>query len=203
MDTIETILLRALLYFLIIGSFAGLILGAILIFRPHWLKWASLICNRWISTRPLDKILESTIKLDPWFHHYHRAVGAFILTGALYVLYFFSVQIDKASAIASLTNRFHLPLDYLAAIFGQMVLIELLGAMFALIISLFIIFSPNLLRKFERSANEWVSLRRALKPLETWHNGVDEFTFRHTQLMGVMLILGSVYLMTPLTLWAR
>jgi len=72
-DTIETILLRALLYFLTIGSFAGLIIGAILIFRPHWLKWASLICNRWIPTRPSTNI-GSTIKLDPWFHHYHYAV---------------------------------------------------------------------------------------------------------------------------------
>lgn len=203
MDTIETTLLRALLNFLIIGSFAGLILGATLIFRPHWLKWASLICNRWIPTRPLDKILESTIKLDPWFHRYHRAVGAFILAGALYILYFFIVQIDKASAIVSMTNRFHLPPAYIAALSEQLILIELLGATFALIISLLMIFSPNLFRKFEHSANEWVSLRRALKPLETWHNGVDEFTFRHTQQMGVMLILGSVYLMVPLTFWAR
>ncbi|MDO8466120.1 MAG: hypothetical protein Q7S46_12860 [Gallionella sp.] len=203
MDIIETMLLRVLFSFLIIGSFAGLFVGAILILRPHWLERMSLISNRWISTRHIDKSLERAINIDPLFYRYHRANGAFALVGALYILYFFSVQIDKASAIAGLTNRFHMPPAYIGALFEQMVLIELLGATFALIISLFVLFFPSLLRKFEHGANKWVSLRRALKPIEVLHNGVDEFTFRHTQQIGVMLILGSVCMMALLTLWAR
>lgn len=203
MDIIETILLRALLSFLIIGSFAGLIIAIILILRPHWLEYASLISNRWVSARHLDKKLDSTINIDPWFYRYHRANGTFALAGALYILYFFSVQIDKTSAIAGLTKRFHMPSAYIGALFEQLVLIELLCATFALLISMFVLFAPNLLRKFEHGANKWVSLRRALKPLEVWHSSVDEFTFRHTQQVGVMLVLGSVCMMVLLTLWAR
>lgn len=203
MDIIETILLRALLSFLIIGGFAGLIIGIALIMRPHWLEYASLISNRWISTRHLDKKLDSTINIDPWFYRYHRANGAFALAGALYILYFFSVQIDKASAIAGLAKHFHIPPAYIGSLFEQLVLIELLCATFALFVSMFVLFAPNLLRKFEHGANKWVSLRRALKPLEVWHSGVGEFTFHHTQQVGMTLLLGSVCMMALLTLLAR
>jgi hypothetical protein len=82
-------------------------------------------------------------------------------------------------------------------------LTALLGAIFALIVSLFVFFRPSLMRGFERGANQWISLRRALKPLEIAHNSVDEFTFRHTQQMGVILVLGSLYTLVVLTSWAR
>lgn len=203
MTIIETILLRALLNFLIIGSFAGLIVGAILILRPQWLERASLFTNRWISTRQLDKKLENAINIDAWFYRYRRASGVLTLAGAIYILYFFSVQIDKVSALAGLAKRFQVPVAYIGVLFDPLVLIALLGATFALFVSLFVLFRPSLLHKLEHGANEWISLRRAMKPLEISHNSVDEFIFSHTQQMGVLLVLGGVYSLVLFTLWAR
>lgn len=203
MTIIETILLRAFLNFLLLGSVAGLIVGAILILRPHWLEIASKFTNRWISTRKLDRKLENSITLDPWFYRYRQLSGALTLLGALYVLYFFAIQLDKVSAIAGLSTHFRVPVAYVSALFDPLVLIALLGATFALFVSLFVLFRPSLLREFEHSANQWVSLRRGLKPLEVSHGGVDEFTFRHTQQMGVLLVLGSIYTLVLLTFWAR
>ncbi len=203
MTLIEPLLLRVLLNFLLLGSCAGLIVGAVLILRPHWLERVSLFTNRWISMRQFDKLLESSVKLDPWFYRYHRASGALILVGAMYALYFFTVKLDKASAIAGLANQFRVPAAYVDALFSPLVLIALLGAMFALFVSLFLLFNPSLLRGFEHGANQWLSLRRALKPLEISRRSLDEFTFRHTQQMGVMLVLGSLYTLVLLIFWAR
>jgi hypothetical protein len=203
MAIVETILLRASLIFLVLGSFAGLIAGAILIWRPHWLARASLFTNRWISTRRIDKILETPIEIDSWFYRYRRTSSAIAMAGAIYILFSFSLQIHEASAVAVLAKRFQVPAAYLGALFGPMELIVLSGAAFALLVSLLLLFRPTLFRKFEHGSNEWVSLRREMKPLEILHNNLDEFTFRHTQQIGMMLVLGSVYTLVMFTFWAR
>ena len=64
-------------------------------------------------------------------------------------------------------------------------------------------FRPSLLKNFEGKANQWVSLRKALKPLEISRSGVDELAFRHAQQVGVMLIIGSLYTLVLLTIWAK
>lgn len=193
MTIIETLLLSALPIFLVTGSVAGLIVGAVLILRPHWLLRAGPIANRWISTGSLDKTLNISINADSWFYRYRRASGLATLAGAIYVLYFFSGQIDKTSAGSG----------YIGVLLDSMVLIALLGAALALFVSLIVLFRPSLLRKFESAANEWISLRAALKPLELLHNNVDEFTFRHTQQMGVILVLCSIYTLVVFTFLAR
>ena len=193
MNIIETVLLSALPILLVTGSVAGLIVGAVLILRPHWLLRAGPIANRWISTGSLDKMLNIPINADSWFYRHRRTSGLATLAGAMYVLYFFSVQIDKTGAGSS----------YIGVLFDSMVLIALLGAALALCVSLIVLFRPGLLRKFESAANEWISLRDAMKPLELLHNNVDEFTFRHTQQMGVILVLCSVYTLVAFTFLAR
>lgn len=193
MITIETVLLSALPIFLVASSVAGLIVGAVLILRPHWLMHVGLIANRWVSTRHITKIFDDPINIDSWFYRYRRTSGFATLAGAMYVLYFFSVQIDKSRAGSG----------YVGVLFDSMVLIALLGATLALFFSLIVLLRPNLLHKFELAANEWISLRGAMKSLDLSHNNVDEFTFRHAQQMGVMLVLCSVYTLVAFTFWIR
>lgn len=203
MTIVENILLHSFLNFLMLGSVAGLILGAVLILRPHWLERIHLFTNRWVSTRQLNRGLESNITLDPWFYRYRQYTGSVTLAGALYLLYFFTVRLDKEVAIAGFAKHFHVPTAYIDALFDPLVLIALLGAAFAMFVSLFVLFRPSALLEFERGANQWVSMRRALKPMEIPRNGVDEFALRHAQKMGVMLIMGSLYTLVLLTFWAR
>jgi len=185
-----------------LGSVAGLIVGAILILHPDWLVRANLINNRWISTRHLDKILERPINFDSWFYRYRRVSGLVTLAGAIYILYYFSVQLDKASALSGLARNFKVSVTYIDMLIDPMVWIALAASAFALIISVFILFPPNQFRRFELGANNWVSLRRTMKPLEVLHSNVDEYAFSHTLQMGVMVLMGSVYTLAMLTFWA-
>jgi hypothetical protein len=202
MITIETILLRAVISILVLGSVAGLILGATLILRPHGLARVNLIANRWISTRHIDRFLETAINFDSLFYRYRLASSLVALAGAIYILYYFGVQIDRGSVTSTLATRFHIPAVYVSVMFGPIQLIAILGAAFTLFASLFVLFLPGQFRKFEHGANEWVSLRHAMKPLEILRTNVDEFTLRHTLPIGVMLVLCSVYTFALLTFWA-
>jgi hypothetical protein len=203
MNTVHSILLHALFNFLILGSLAGLCAGALLIFRPHWLERIGVFSNRWVSTRRLNRALESTITLDPWIYRYNRLSGGIILLGALYLLYFFTVSLDKESALLGLSHHFHVPVTYVRELFDPLALLSILGATFALVISLFVIFRPSLLKGLEGKANQWVSLRSALKPLEIPRSGIDEFAFRYAQQVGIALMVGSLYALVLLIIWAK
>jgi hypothetical protein len=196
----ESLLLRSGVLFLMVGSMAGLAAGALLLWRPQRLRAVSAVLDRWITTRHLDQSLERSISLDPWFYRYRRSSGALTLLGACYILYFFTVGIDRAGAIHVLSLSYKLP-DVLAGVLLDAgVLIALLGALFAGVISLFLLVRPSLLREFEQGANRWVSLRRALKPAEIPRTGVDEYVFQHGRRAGILLVLGSLYALVLLTM---
>lgn len=197
----ETLLLRSLVFFLMIGSVAGLLAGAALILRPHWLVRLSKITNRWVSTRRLDKTLERPINLDQWFYRYNRVSGILMLAGAVFIIYFFTTSLDKLNSLAGIFKNANIPPALMDGLLDGMVLIVLTGSVFGLIVSLFMLFRPSLLRGFEHQANQVASLRRALKPLEIPRSSVDEFVFQHGLWVGVLLILGSLYTLVGLVIW--
>ena len=201
MSVTDTLLLRSLLWFLMFGSIAGLLVGAALILRPDWLLRVSKRANRWVSTRRLDRALEQSINLDHWFYRYRLVSGILTLAGAVYIIYFFTAAYDKPSALAGLSKHYTIPPALMDALLDALVLSSLAGAVFALIVSLFLLFRPSMLRGFEHGANQWVSLRSALKPLEVARSGVDEYVFRHVRLVGVLLLFGSLYTLVGMVTW--
>lgn len=201
MDTIvESLLLRSVALFLIVGSLAGLVVGALLLWRPQRLHAVSALLNRWISTRHLDQSLERSVSLDPWFYRYRRTSGTLTLLGSCYILYVFTAGLDRAAAINAFSVNYKLPAALVAALLDGGVLIALLGALFAGIISLFLLLRPSSLREFEQGANRWVSLRRALKPAEIPRTGLDEYVLQHGRRAGILLVLGSLYTVVVLTM---
>ncbi len=201
MSITETLLLRSLVFFLMVGSVAGLLAGAALILRPHWLVRLSKISNRWVSTRQIDKVLERPIHLDQWFYRYSRVSGALMLAGAIFLIYFFTTSLDKLNSLAGIFRNANIPPALMDGLLDGLVLIVLVGSVLALIVGLFLLFRPSLLRGFEHKANQTASLRRALKPLEIPRSNVDEFVFRNMRWVGVLLIVGSFYTLVGLVIW--
>jgi hypothetical protein len=191
----DVFLFQLALNVLLVGSFAGLLMGAVLIVRPHWLKRLSQTLNREIASSSLNR----RIKFDPWFYRYRYLSGGLIFFGALYVLIFFTVLLERSRAVEALVQRWQASPALIDALFDPLVLILILGACLALFISLFILFRPSLLREFEQGANQWISLRKTLPESAK----VDEFTLRYAQQVGVFLLLGSLYTWILLIYWAK
>lgn len=198
---IQTWLLQALILFLLAGGLAGMVVGASLLLRPQGLLRLSQGLNRWVSTRHLDRSLERTVDLDSWFHRYRRSGSAVMLAGALYILYFFSISMNRADTLGGMVRYYRLPVPLLGGLLDALVLSALLGALFAAAVSAFLLLRPSLLRDFEQAANRWVSLRRALKPAEVQRNGLDDYVYRHGRGAGILLLLASLYVLALLTTW--
>lgn len=198
---IESWLLQSAVIFLILGSVAGMAVGAMLLFRRERLQNLSTLLDRWISTRRFDRALERRITLDPWFYRHRKVTGVLILAGAMFILYFFGVQLDRAETVAGLAKRFAYPQAYAEALLDAMVLCALLGALGAIVAALFVLFRPSMMRGFEESANEWLSLRKTLKPLEITREGLEVYVERHARQVGIFLLLGGLYTLVLLLIW--
>ena len=198
---VALLLLRSAVIFLMLGSLAGLVVGSLLIWNPHRLRKIGNMLNRWISTRHLDQTLDRSIDIDPWFYRHHRVSAGLILLASIYILYAFTIGLDRASAITGLSRHFPLPSGLIGGLLDALVLSALLGALFAAFISLFLLLRPSMLRDFEQGANRWVSLRRGLKPLEIQREGMDEYAFKYNRQAGILLVLGSLYTLALLTFW--
>lgn len=195
-------LLQSFVIFLILGSLAGLVLGALLLYRPQVLQRWSVLLNRWVSTRQMEQPLDRSVNIDPWFYRHRRPVGILILLGALYILYYFSVTLDREQAVLGLSRHYNLHAALIGGLLDALVLSALLGALLALTVSVFLLLRPSLLSDFEQGANRWLSLRRAMKPTEIARPGVDQYVFAHGRQAGVLLILGSLYVLVFLLSWA-
>jgi hypothetical protein len=198
---VESILLRSGVLFLLVGSLAGLVVGAMLLWRPDRLRAAGNVLNRWVSTRHLEKPLERSVALDPWFYRYRLASSTLILLASLYLLYFFTAGLDRTNTILGLSRHFSLPQSVVGGLLDALVLCALLGALLAAFVSLFLLWRPSSLREFEQGANQWISLRRALKPMEVPRTDVDDYVFKYGRQAGILLMLGSLYVLVLLTSW--
>ena len=198
---VESLLLRSAVLFLIVGSLAGLVVGALLLWNPLRLRAIGDILNRWVSTRHLNQALDRTVEFDQWFYRYRRVSGGLVLLASGYILYAFTFGLDRVNAIIVLARRFNLPTVLAGGLLDALVLSAMLGAIFAAFISLFLLLRPSQLRDFEQGANRWVSLRRGLKPVEVPREGVDAYVFKYGRQAGILLMLGSLYTLALLTFW--
>ncbi len=198
---VESLLLRSFVLFLMLGSLAGLVVGALLLRWPDKLRTIGNILNRWVSTRHVNQALDRTFDLEPWFYRHRRISGWLILLSSGYIIYAFTFGLDRDIAVIGLARRFGLPSGVVGGLLDAMVLSALLGALLALFVSLFLLLRPSMLRDFERGANRWVSLRRGLKPLEVEREGMDEYVYKHARQAGILLVLGSLYTLALLALW--
>jgi len=198
---IQSWFFQSALIFLIVGSVAGLLVGTLLVFRPQLFNSLSLVLNRWISTRSMDKALESSFSLDPWLYRYRHWTGAAILLGALFILFYFTVELDRTVTIEGLVKHFHYYPAVVGGLLDALVLSSLLGALCAIFVALSMMFRPSLLRGFEESANQWLSLRKALKPMEIPRDNMERYVQRHTRQVGILLLMGSLYTLALLAYW--
>ncbi len=197
----ESWLLQSAVIFLVIGCFTGLWVGALLVFRPQYFQRINALLDRWISTRHFDRTLDSNINVDPWLYQYRSIMGALMLAGAIYMLYYFTVGLDRDVAITGLAYFFHYPPSLVAGLLDALVLSAISGALCVIFVALFILFRPSLLRDFEQHANQWLSLRKALRPMEEVRGNLDDFVLRYARSVGIWMILGALFALVSLLIW--
>ena len=76
----------------------------------------------------------------------------------------------------------------------SLLLFFLIGSLFALLLGLLFVFAPESAKRFSKTNNRWLSLRRTTRPLEVPHL-IDRNLYRHHHLVGLFIILSSAYIL--------
>ncbi len=192
-DPTYDFLWQSLAILLLVGAMLGIVLGLLLIFKPHLLERINRIANRWVTMRHITRWLDGSVSIERWFYQYHTATGMVVVAGAAYIFIYFGFLFDKPYVLRHLGSMAQpVLLDWLLDV---MVLSLLTGAAIALIAGLFLWLRPSLLRGMETEANRWVSSRHATKAMDVPREGIDRFVAHHARQSGWLLLLGSIYLL--------
>jgi hypothetical protein len=193
-NVIDAILVRSMMILLMLGSIAGVFSGIALLLRPDWLNHINKAANGWISTRQAARPLGKSFNMEGFFYRYNQPLGIVLMLASGYMIYYFSSVFNAKSAISSVFKTTTISPLLMSGLLDALVLVFITSAVFAMLISLFLIFRPSMLRDFELAANKIISMRRSLKPLEVQRTGLDQFVFRHKQIIGLLLLLVSLYI---------
>jgi hypothetical protein len=120
--------------------------------------------------------------------------------GACYILAYFGLLFDKASVLQHLHGHPGGRL-LLEVLLDALVLTALMGGTAALFVGLFLWLRPSMLRGLEDYANRWISMRRLTRKLDIPNDQVEQFVAAHTQRVGWILLLGSIYLFFAMFGW--
>ena len=200
MDIVNDILQQSFLRFLWLGSIAGILLGAGILFRPQQVMELNQRCSRWVSSDKLKSLLARPRRIERFFYRHNRLFGLGVLLGAIYVLYEVLIGSSNQKVVTVLIPRDYWWLS--DAVIG----ILLIGSVTAALAGAIILVRPSLLRDLEQSVNRWVCTETLINPLNTMHYSAEKSLLSHHRLAGVVILLGSMYTLVLLSnflfLWA-
>lgn len=197
----QTELLHSLVLFLMLGSVVGLLMGVLMLWHPRWLACINNVANHWVSTRQMGRSLDKSVSIDHWFYRYGKLSGVLLIAGAIYIVYMFCVQLSRTDLLATVARLHLLSPAWQEPVTDMLAFVFIAGAILALIVGLFLLFRPSLLRDLELGANQRVPVRQTLKSVEIQYNQLDKFIFCHIKVAGVLLMSSSLYVLVGLLYW--
>ena len=193
---VAVIVQQAIFILLLVGAVFSFAAGLLLVFGSQTAFRISERMNRWVSTRAVIRPLEEHHSISRPLYRMHRVVGALICAGALYSLFVLGMPSGEA-AIAKSLSGFGPP-RFSAWLSESLRYVLLAGNLGALLFGLMFIARPSALKSLEAWADRRISTRKASKPLDQMRLSTDQFVRAHPRLVGVLVILGSLYVLVNL-----
>ena len=187
---------QSIFVFLMVGAAFALLVGLMLLLDSERAFRIGERLDRWVSTRAAVKPLEEFHNIGRPLYRMHRLVGALICAGALYSLVVLGMPSGEAAITKSLRG---IGSTKFAAWMSESLRYVLLAGNFgALLFGLVFIVRPSALKSLEAWADRRISERKAVMPLEKMRLSADQFLRRHPQVVGLLVILGSLYVLLNL-----
>jgi hypothetical protein len=187
---------QSIFIFVLAGAAFALVAGLMLLLDSKRALRIAELLDRWVSTRAVVKPLEEHRNINRPLYRMHRLLGALICAGALYSLIVLGMPSGEAAIAKSLSGIG--PTRFAAWMSESLRYVLLAGNFCALLFGLVFIVRPSALKSLEAWADRRISERKAVKPLEKMRNSADQFLRRYPQAVGVLVILGSLYVLVNL-----
>lgn len=196
MDSVNPVLLSILIEagtaVGLLAAGAGLVCGLWLLIAPAGFARLEQRASRNISLRRTLRPLEISRNLDRYIYRHHHGLGLLIIALSSITLYRLLFHFDIAQGARLFADL--LPHGLSGALFSALHLALILGHLFAIVTGLVLYLRPSALKGLEASANRWVSSREKSRWLDTPHTFPSRLMQSHPRLLGLGLMLLSLYL---------
>lgn len=190
-------LVDGLLAALLVSLAGALVVGLWLLAHPSSLLRLNTATSRWLSLRRSLRPVELPLHWEPKLYRHHRLAGGIVLAAAGYALYRWAFAFDRAALLRYLDAAAGWDAGWIVD-GGEIVFVAM--NLLLLPVGVVLIVRPSLLKGLESWGNRWVSTRRASRPLDLPHEGVDRLAARHPRLIGAAIVLLSLYCLLALAL---
>lgn len=174
----------------------GLVAGAGMLINPDGVLRLNRYFNKWFSTGKATDALDRQHQIERTMYRYHRLTGALILAGGVYTLYMLNFALNQKATVAILSD--HKNYYLVEWMLEATVLAFNTGSVIALVVGVVLLIRPSLLKGLESTVNHWVSSEKPLQTLDTMRYRLDHFIATHIRIVGVLVMVGSVYVISIL-----
>ncbi len=189
MDILSAILLDTVLWISLGGGVLAMLAGLWLLIAPRGFAGFSRIVNRWVSTGPATRWLETPRPIERFFYRGHKVFGALLISGAVFALHYLVSHQAAVSMLAAFAQPGPAG-DVMAAALTSFLLA---GNVVVLIVGVIVVVRPSLLKGVEAASNRWFSTHEAFKSLDSRSDLPDQVVARQPRLTGLVLTVAGLY----------
>ncbi len=188
---LNTIVVPALLTFLMVGGIAGVILGMGLCVRSDLVLRAGEKLNRWVSFRRVLKPAE--VPRDSWalVQRNRRVLAVLVVLGAAYTIYGLRL-IDSGASAVRVAERLQISVTGAAWLVESGVAFLIVGNLFAILVSAMLGFAPEILARLDARSSRWISTRNAFRTASEINCTFDHWVEHWPRATGVVIALFSL-----------
>lgn len=193
-DVLVPILLDSVMLLAAVAAILGLVTSLWMLLSPTSFARLEEIASRSFSLRRSMRPLEISRNIDRHIYRHHKLFGLVVILASTFTLYNLLFSLETGRLASLIGHQFPAPIA--GWLIEAINLFLIAGNLFAIVIGLMIYVRPSALKSFESRANQWVSLREQTSWLETRFDFPDKLAKTQPRIMGVVLLLFSVYLMS-------
>jgi hypothetical protein len=186
----------ASLFWLAIITF---VIGFLMLLFPGWVLRTSERVNVWVETSSWFRKLDEQKSFERLFYRHHIIMGLAIVLGSLYSLWFLWGLQERGLTLLlpAIENRI------LKEILEACLLILLqLGNLLAFLVGMVVVVRPSLLKTVENWSNRWVDTDSTIKTLDSRLDLTEKMTPYQMRLFGLLVVIGSLFIMSNTWLMA-
>lgn len=195
MEIIWEICLQVVEILTLIFGILGMAFSLMLLFSPKLARSLSDILNRNVSFDKKLEYLDKGFAIDEYFYNYNVLMGALIVAGSVFALFFFFFSLDSENFVRIFFSTSK------NVLLGEIVLhsvswIAKIGCFAGLIVGVLLVFAPAKMRRIENKLNSWFETKPVIDRLDRPSREFDTFFFRHTVAVGLTGAVISFFLIS-------
>ena len=200
MNVVYEILMDSGLKFAFLLVIGALIYSAIILFKPQQALKINSKFNSWFSTEKVDSAIDKHVDTNEWMLKNRWWVGSLFLVGAGVTLKYLLKDFDAEQFISLVIQ----PASQSTQAFSEIIIVSIhwfliFTSAVGVLACLAFLVNPESFQRFSTKLDTHYSTESIKQEADTVYKAVDDWVIKNHIIIGLVLFLGSTYLIVLLS----